>query len=532
MLTNVAVLIGNAISIQFLLKMKEEQQKSIPIKSSNIFEKLNLIVEEVETELDLNKEVQLLNTSKKQIPKTYSVYIPRNLNIDELISNYPPNIHRFHKDKLMYIINLIYSIPMRIKDFDFEAEDGYVPINSEILKFRVREYADYLKYLVETGVFEKRTNYKYKVGVTSSGYRFTDRYNTVPKRMKISRYRLIKAICSNNKKEEKIIVDVSKEPLDYLEKWWNDKLQFDYTEAKKWLDETLQKEVEQNKPHCERRYFVRRIVIEKFKNREFIIHQDSTSGRVHTLLTQLKSELRQFINYDGQILVAIDIVNSQPYLAIALINEDAFLLNKMSDRIKLYNDRNGINSSIMLALSNEKNEPKNDLNNFLEFVANGEFYEMFGQLLLKNGLVLEEDKEQLRKFTKKVMFASMFGHNNEKCEKKDKVTKKITYIPNMGMKLFKQTFPTVFEFFKIIKTGSHNTLACVLQHFESELVVHRACKIISEERPDIPIYTIHDSIVTTEKNAKYVKRVMSDVLLEAIGIAPTITEVHWIEKAA
>lgn len=512
--------------------MKEEQQKSIPLKSLNIFERLNLIIEEVITELDLNEEVQVLNTSKKQIPKTYPVYIPRNLDIDELISKYPPNIPRFQKDKLMYIISLIYYIPMRLKKFDFEAEDGYIPINSEILKFRVREYPDYLKYLLETGVFEKRTDYKYKVGITSSGYRFTSQYNTVPKRMKISWYRLIKAICTNNKKEEKIIIDVTKEPLDYLEKWWNEKLQFDYVGAKRWLDETLQKEIQQNMPHCERRYFVRRIVIDKFKNREFIIHQDSTSGRVHTLLTQLKSELRKFIKYDGKTLVAIDIVNSQPYLTIALINEEAFLNNNMSERIKIYNDRNDINSCIMLTLSDEKKEPQKDLRDFIEFVSNGEFYEMFGELLLENGLVEEDDKEKLRKVTKKIMFASMFGHNNEKCEKKDKITGRITYIPNEGMKLFKCTFPNVFEFFKIIKKGSHNTLACVLQNLESELVIHRACKTISEEKPDVPIYTLHDSIITTEENATYVKRVLSDVLLEAIGIAPKISEDYWIEKAA
>jgi hypothetical protein len=52
-----------------------------------------------------------------------------------------------------------------------------------------------------------------------------------------------------------------------------------------------------------------------FHNGTFNAIIDKTAGRLHSVLTQLKSDLRQFITYDGQPLLAIDIVNSQPYLA-------------------------------------------------------------------------------------------------------------------------------------------------------------------------------------------------------------------------
>jgi len=171
-----------------------------------------------------------------------------------------------------------------------------------------------------------------------------------------------------------------------------------------------------------------------------------------------------------------------------------------------------------------------DLVNFIEFVSSGEFYEMFGQLLLKKGLTKENEPKVLRKITKEIMFASMFGHNNEKMKKKDKETSKTRYVPNEGMILFKETFPTVFEIFRKIKQNKHNALACILQNLEAELVLHKACRIISEESPEVPIYTLHDAIITTKDNGEYVKRVLSEVLLEAIGIEPTIKLETWEEK--
>ena len=480
-----------------------------------------------------NQEVNLLNSSRKNFPKKYFVYIPENLCVDELIQNNPVDIPHFHKDKLIYIISLIYSIPIRLKDYDFEDENGFIPINSEVAKSRVREYDKYLEYLVNTRVFEKREDYKYLAGGKSSGYRFTEIYNTAPKRTFITWKRLIKAICKINKKEEEIFVDTYERPLEYLEKWWNDKIQFDYYGAKKWLDEQLIKEQAEGKQHCKEKYHVRKLVIEKFRNRDYILHQDATTGRVHSLLTQLKSELRQFIKYDGKTLVAVDITNSQPFLAMALLNQNTYSKN-MKERLRIYNNRQDINSSIMLTLSNQEFENNKDLQEFKHFVSSGKFYEMFGDLLVKNGLEQETDPKKLRKITKKIMFASMFGHNNEKCKvkiKKDnKKTGQVKYIPNTGMILFKETFPTVFEIFRTIKMGKHNTLACMLQNLEAELVLHSACKIISEENPNVPLFTLHDSIVTTEENAKYVQRVLSDVLLNAIGIAPTINYEEWILK--
>ena len=139
-------------------------------------------------------------------------------------------------------------------------------------------------------------------------------------------------------------------------------------------------------------------------------------------------------------------------------------------------------------------------------------------MLVKMSIVPERrvitDDTPVRKQAKKIIFSSIFSPN-----------KAIGY--NQEMKIFKETFPDVYEIYRSIKQNEHRTLACLLQNLEAKLVLHTACKIISEERPEIPLYTLHDSIITTKGNEEFVYQVLYDVLLNAIGIPPTLKYEKW-----
>ena len=56
----------------------------------------------------------------------------------------------FDKDRLIYIIGLISSIPAKNKDSI--TENGYVPINSKLIRNAFKDYHPYLEYLIRTGV--------------------------------------------------------------------------------------------------------------------------------------------------------------------------------------------------------------------------------------------------------------------------------------------------------------------------------------------------------------------------------------------
>jgi hypothetical protein len=81
--------------------------------------------------------------------------------------------------------------------------------------------------------------------------------------------------------------------------------------------------------------------------------------------------------------------------------------------------------------------------------------------------------------------------------------------------------------FALIKKGNKILLPCLLQRMESHLVLLKIAKRISRERPELPIFSIHDSLTTTVGNEDYVRRIMEEELLAAIGFSPTLKTEPW-----
>lgn len=468
-------------------------------------------------------------TENKELPKRLTLYIPNNFDIDKLVKNSPPNF-KFHRDNFIYLVHLVTDIPSRKKDVEMD----YVPFHSALIQRRVREYRKHLDYLVEQGVLNE--NRQYIVNKQSRSFKFTSKYNTLIKETFITKFTLIKSILkfinldvylTGNVTDICSIEDDSQE-LDYLVKGFNNKLTVDYKGAEKYLLELYREEVKNYNVFTAEKPFNgmsklnrRRIVLLKLKRQEFIHSIDKTAGRLHTVLTQLKGDLRQFVTYDDKPLVAVDITNSQPYLSTILFNSEKFRENNILPIIKTYNKSfisqdtfNPLPYYVSKNVDCAKNSE--NINNYIEIVKSGQLYEEFGRILLERRVIT--DDIPIREQAKTIIFSSIFSPN-----------KAIGY--NQAMKIFKEIFPDVYEIYRSIKQNEHRTLACLLQNLEAKLVLHNACRIISEERPEIPLFTLHDSIITTKGNEEYVYQVLYDVLLNAIGIPPTLKYEEW-EKVA
>ena len=70
-------------------------------------------------------------------------------------------------------------------------------------------------------------------------------------------------------------------------------------------------------------------------------------------------------------------------------------------------------------------------------------------------------------------------------------------------------------------------LSVLLQQIESYLVLKIICKRITNEKPRLPIFTIHDSVVTTAGHEEYVDAVIKEELEKAIGIPPAYKIEYW-----
>jgi len=466
--------------------------------------------------------------------KSLILYIPENINLDEILKDSPPDFD-YYKDCFVYILHLITSINKKRKEADIIKNKGYTPISKRILQSRIYHYRKYIDYLIDQEIITE--DRQYIVGEKSRGLRFTNRYNSKVKKEKIMKKTLVKSILKRKKS-----VDVKKTAkLDYLEKWWNENLTIDIAGAIECLSKLYLEEVEDEKVEYPLEVFNSRMIpADKLYQKDFLFEVDNTSGRLHTWITQLKSNLRKYIKYDGQTLCNVDITNSQPFLAISLLDQYAYKNNKMRERILMYNSKlrkkskdqirttnittNGIDKIKYHENIKEENTimiVENELNNqdvrvYKKLVSEGTFYEKFGEMLAKDQSVNFTQKVDFRSEAKNATFGAFFSPNVS-----------ITYKPEM--RSFKQYFPTVYKVFSTIKQGrkQHPTLACALQNLEADLILNHVCKRISEEYPHIPLYTLHDSIVTTTNYSDCVKLIMEEELEKAIGLKPQIKIEIW-----
>lgn len=88
--------------------------------------------------------------------------------------------------------------------------------------------------------------------------------------------------------------------------------------------------------------------------------------------------------------------------------------------------------------------------------------------------------------------------------------------------LFKYEFPPVNEVFQTIKSIDNSTLARILQRVESHLFLDEIVIKIKKEKPALPIFTIHDSILLPRAVPQYISNIASDCIEKGIGHRPCL----------
>lgn len=503
-----------------------------------------------ESKLKVSKILVTLKTSGH-----YAI-LAGNFDLEAHLQEYPPLEYgfdetkynlRFDPDKIIYILGLLSSIPARNKDLI--REDGFVPINAERLNKRMTDYRFYLDYLIDTGVLECDPNCKPKA--YSRGYKWTETYNN--SKPKIRYYRKAFDKKGNLKKVDPIYVKKDKSTskdentlrnYPYLAYWYDQKkINIDHEKAEQYADLLLNKKIELGedswdlnkdtgkKKHPNDQYRAILHNLHALKIHDFKAQIDNNVHRLHSVLTNMQKDYRSFLTYDNQPLIAIDISNSQPYLACLLFNPEFWSensklpinLHSLPNNIKqpfLYRKSNRESLSIMMGNLLQGLQP-NTFNEYKSIVASGQMYETIVKW------VKDEKKIEINRGIAKVaMFQILFSNNWNNPE--DENYWLTTY--------YKEKFPTVMQVFRKIKTTiaglkeekPYARLACLLQAIESEIILHRCCKRIwAETDRQVPVFTIHDSIATTVGNEGYIFNIMMDELAKCIGIEPKLKPEYW-----
>lgn len=310
-----------------------------------------------------------------------------------------------------------------------------------------------------------------------------------------------------------------------LRKFFNDNLYIDFQSALGYLKSELQKNLTANDKATFPKFNCELLKLIRLRDKEFYFNVDHTAGRLHTNLTNLNKELRNFITYNGLPLVAVDIANSQPLISTLLLEpkfyesgaNSSFQFNLFDFYSKSHTNLFPISDiiyTIMLVKNQDSldRQDKYDLNLYQLKASQGILYEYMEKEVTKiTGFVFRGRDE-----IKDMMFSVLFSDNRfiglREAEPK---------------RIFRKLFPTVYKVFCLIKKHGKENLPILLQTIEAKLILEIVAMRISKERADIPIFTIHDSIVCTVGNEKHVAQVMVEEIQRCIGITPCLKFEPW-----
>ena len=462
------------------------------------------------------------------------IALPENFNIDLHIEQYPPEHYgfttvKFNKGKVIYFLGLLTSIPAR--NTDLIDESGFIPIHMETVRNGIKDIVLYVNYMINTKLIIR--NFQYIVGKKCRVYKWNDVFEITP-------FHATEVDCNyaDDVHEYEESPDIKNYP--YLFHWYkHGKLLIDSeveryafgVKEKKMQDATRESWNKNDKggyKYPVLQYKAAICNIGKIQYQRFEAHIDENIHRLHSTLTNLQSDLRNFISYDNNRLVSIDIKNCQPYMSCLIFNKEFWdknstlplNINNIPDNIQsLMHSPNILPTMIgnFLAESNHA-----DFSEYISLVSTGGIYER----------IIDVAKESIdaiitRDEAKTLMFYMLFSSNRG--QHKDPMI-------NQMKEIFGLLFPKVDELFKLIKKSfkevklkkQHNRLSCLLQSIESTIVLHRICKRIWEEgNQQIPIFTIHDSVVTTVEHEAYVIEVMIEELTSHIGVKPALAVEYW-----
>lgn len=444
--------------------------------------------------------------------------IPSSVDLEGFLEKYPPKFS-YKIDCFYYIIDYL-SKGMDMEDLD--SNEGFINMSSKKLQSVIHNYRQYLGHLLDHGFI--RTDMKYIVGEKSFGY-LIDKYSYHKALVKkvpladlvIKKKKTIEAQDFNQKQKETV------KHYPYLTKWFNKNLQINVEKAMERVEVLFPEQkggikgVKKGSPSDWAKRYKATYSIHKFANQDFYYSVDKNVGRFHSNFTNIKSELRNYITYDGQKLVNIDIKNSQPLFSTLLLKEDFY--NQKSQYLNIYNitssfkllsnNKQSYNSIIIMLVKCLVKYDKQAVEQYLGYVNSGEFYKKISDLIYP-GKVFD------KKYIKGLIFTVFFSNNK--------------FIGQPGgepKKDFRTKFPEVYNVFRLIKKNNHRALSHILQRIESELIIKNVAKRISKERPDLPIFTIHDSVATTLGNEGYVSLVIKEEALKLTGLNVLLGKEYW-----
>ncbi len=469
-------------------------------------------------------------------------------------------------DNLKLLLNFIVQGAMQD---DCKQLDGYplVRLHSPTLKSCIHDYQKYVTYLQMMGVIYVTAGYQ--SGKYSKGYTFREAYRTtfvpdlITDRKVLQRLQTLQRL--QNREAEEV--------YPHLCRWFEGGLEINCRNATEHLNHLLEGRLQ----HCSTSaqaqslkigYAGQHLLIAQIAGNYPRLYVDGAGNRFYSPLTNLKKDLRHFVTFRGQSLACVDVSCCQPFLIARLLEPSFYTTSSQTssatnDRIHLddlplhvqervvplipailqrlggissCNKPEGIDNEYStksfplfqwLSNSTPPNTPPicagfsdavdlssvgQEVAQFRQQVSSGQFYEHYQSIIETLGVQCPADRDSLKESVYSAIYSKNDG-NSEAVEQKRRV--------------FKAAFPAIFELMSLLKSNGHATLSVLLQSIEAQIVLNRIGGRISRERPDQPLFSIHDSLCVPVGHEAYLQRVMVEELERAVGLKPSVKVEVW-----
>ena len=221
-------------------------------------------------------------------------------------------------------------------------------------------------------------------------------------------------------------------------------------------------------------------------------------GREHSNITNLTSELRQFLSFHGEPLENVDTSNSQPiFLGVSLKNAikqeqqtgsttvpycSAFCAKEEKEE----QEEHPAGPQPYCSAHCAEDDPFiNEVDKYLQWCEEG-IYDKLATIT-----------RQPRGKVKQEMFAGVLFNRDNKWQ-------------NRTARAFEGEFPNIRQDLRDMKAHGYQKVAHAMQRTEAAFMFGKVIPRLLQENPQMPVFTLHDSILTTPHYSGYVQGVMQD----------------------
>lgn len=440
-------------------------------------------------------------------------------------------------DRAVYVLHTLYIQQFR-RGSKIKSLKQYYPLKSQHLKTILgkSQYRRTLDQMLRWNLIEYNANYYFAPGHHSKTYRIGTKY----RRQRFTLYQIRNAwLCRNIRRQHLAFTLGMPAPYAYVCEWL-DKLT---------IEEVPESVLEAAVNEKTRRTSGKRDALQK--RREFFQYQidnlksgqhftpiKDDYGRLHSVLTNLKADFRDYLRLNGRTLTSIDIKTSQLITAgITTYNHITTPYNTINPSIPNHTTTttpspsptpNNQYTITIIECPTLRTPPlfwhcPDDLTLWFDQIASGDLYLY---LMERADIPIPDDKQKRKraraKFKRK-LFTVLFGPNltdspvlTALCDTFPTIARAAQEIKQIDR--VKQVYAerlqggdTEGQARKYIKKeckSMYGAFAREMQRRESQIVFDLMVAKLMKEYPYIPVLTIHDSILTTPEHVTSVKGLM------------------------